>query len=296
MRRLDHKYIAILLILLFSQALGQGTVKIPNDRKTINFIVISDVHISNDKSKDERLMQLVEMVNAPEKSVDFLVITGDLVSSIFVAGKERSDGNNRLLKAVQILKNLKIPFFPVMGNHDYKIDNAKDSDASFSIGEIDSAENIWIKTTGFKSYYCVLVKNCSFVFLNSMRGRPNGKFFDEEQLNWFEDILYNSECVIIFTHHPPLDERVLFSGKNFITPWVENRFFELLRKYKSKIKSIFCGHIHKKLFYRIFDQIPVYVSDSFGESKKAHLFYVQIKSGKTCKVIVNTKNVDLWSE
>lgn len=295
MRLLSTKYIVIFLTLyLSSKTLSQNiiTLQVPKDKKTIKFIVLSDIHISNDKSKDEKLTRFVDVINA-SNDIDLIAITGDIVSSIFPADKHKSDRNNRLIKAINILKKLRVPFYLAMGNHDYKIDNERDSDASFSTLEINYMENLWTRITKLDPYYSIRVGRFSFIFLNSVRGRPYNRYLDNEQIHWFEKELRDSDYAIIFVHHPPADGKLLsvLANKKFITQKTDEIFFKVLKNYKHKVKAIFCGHLHKKLYYEIFEQIPVYVSDSFGESKLPDMLYVELVLDKTCSIIIKQKTL-----
>jgi len=267
----------------------------PNENRILKFAVISDLHISNDPAKEIRLKTLIEKINLIP-NLKFVAITGDLVSSIYYAknGECNDEENNRLIKTLNLLQKLKTPFYICMGNHDYKINNKRDSDAPFNLDEIIYIEKIWKEITGFDPFYHLEFENCSFIFLNSMRGRYLNKFFDDDQLEWLENILKKSNCTIIFSHYPPTENKLLstFSPKNFITPKNEEKFFNILNKYKHKIKAIFCGHIHKKLHYQILNSIPVWIAESFADSKKTPFLLVEINlnEGYNATVKVQTKN------
>ena len=169
------------------------------------FMVVSDVHTSNDQSKMDKMANLVWEINEGDyQQVDFLVITGDCVSS-FLENREKDHGdpaNNRVLKLLRVLEPLEKPFYLVMGNHEYKIDREKDSDDPFTQAEIDTIEAMWNRYTGTASYYSFRDAGVRFLILNSMRGRPQVRRFDEKQMEWFRGELSAGDPVILFFHHP----------------------------------------------------------------------------------------------
>ena len=157
-----------------------------------------------------------------------------------------------------------------MGNHDYKIGPDKDSDAYFSEEEIKQMETLWEKWTGFAPYYSVDCYGWRFVMLNSMRGRPQWQHFDERQLDWLESVLEDGIPTVLFSHFPLKTDhlRIWCKKKDLITPDREPRFYSILRKYKQNIKGIFVGHGHMWIHDTLYETIPVYEVESFGDSKK----------------------------
>lgn len=238
-----------------------------------NFIaVISDVHISNDQSKEERLSRLIDRINnGSNPKIDRLIITGDCVSSVYADyEKGESNSNNRLKKFVDCLKPLDVPYYPVMGNHDFKIDKERDSDAPFDKFEIERMEQIWMKTTGFQPYYSIYYKGWKLVFLNSMNGKGENKSFGERQLNWLRDELQDDAPAILFFHHPINTDntKIWCKPKDLITQEKEPEFFNILSYNKDKIKGIFVGHGHMWVSDKLFNQINVYETDSFGDNEE----------------------------
>jgi 3',5'-cyclic AMP phosphodiesterase CpdA len=101
---------------------------------SFSVVVISDTHVSSDESKDNRLRELINQINSGKLAeVDILINTGDVVSCVY--GSHYADNpdtsENRLKKSVGIFSQLNIPYFLVMGNHDYKIGRDRDSDSYF---------------------------------------------------------------------------------------------------------------------------------------------------------------------
>ncbi len=244
----------------------------------IHIMVISDVHISRDESKDFRLESLISDINSGVyPALQGLFVTGDCVSKVYGDTKNgiHLESSNNLTKLIDLLRPLPVPYFLVMGNHDYKIDSDKDSDAPFSRQEIDTMEAIWKKYTHFEPYYSVHHSGWKFIILNSMRGRYLDRAFDPVQIAWFETELAAGQPVLMFFHHPIETDHFNLWGKraDLITPEKEPRFYQLCVKHKEQIKGIFVGHGHRWIEDTLFERIPVFETDSFGESDET-LFYL----------------------
>lgn len=260
-------------------------------------IVISDTHISNDESKDKRLAQLIERINAKEfPAADLLLITGDLVSSVY-GNKESNvpdESNNRLKKLQSLLGELKIPYYLILGNHDYKFNRSVDSDRYFSLEEILPMEYVWKSDAGVEPYYAFEHQGWKFICLNSMRGRYVNRHFDEQQLDWFEAQLNDDKPTILLFHHPLKTDhfKIWCKTKDLITPETEPRFFSMVENHSQQIKAIFVGHGHRWVQDRLFDTIEVYETASFADSKGLpfylvgfdnHTLAIHVKKYKTIK-------------
>ncbi|MDZ7332777.1 MAG: metallophosphoesterase [candidate division KSB1 bacterium] len=244
-------------------------------------IIISDTHISNDESKDKRLAQLIDRINNDEfHSVALLFITGDLVACVY-GNKEPGvpdESNNRIKKLQMILGELKIPYYLILGNHDYRFNRSSNSDRSFSLQEIERMEAIWKRDSGIEPYGAVEYQGWKFICLNSMRGRYLNRHFDGEQLDWLEAQLMDELPTILLFHHPLKTDhrRIWCKSKDLITPENEPRFFSLLENHKFQIKAIFVGHGHRWVMDTLFGKIKVFETDSFGESKGLLFYLVEL--------------------
>lgn len=292
---MKNKIINTLLIIL----LVLPTIISAQEQKgNFNIVVLSDVHISNDKSKDQRLFDFIDKINSGEiPNVKFVVVTGDFVSAVYTAGKEQIDENSRLVKGISIMNNLKVPYYIALGNHDYKIDNDRDSDTYFPESEILEMEKLWNDVAGFDKHFVVEESGWNFIFLNSMRGRYLYRAFDDEQMTWFENVLKQEKPAVLFFHHPIETDNLpkIFSKghKDLITPENEPEFFELVNKHKENIKGIFFGHVHiwaKDILYKT---IPTYLTNSFGDQKGIpfHLLKIDLENNqiKVDKVHLNNE-------
>jgi UDP-2,3-diacylglucosamine pyrophosphatase LpxH len=271
-----------LLFLLSGLTLAQGN--------QFKFIVISDIHISNDESKDQKLVGFIDEINKGKLSdAEFLVITGDNVSSYY-ASRNNGDGleNNRAIKLMAILKNLEKPYLIALGNHDYKIDRDKDSDAPFTFDEINNIEMLWKEHAEVEPYYSIDHGDIRFIILNSMRGRYLNRSFDNEQINWLAEQMKEKKPTFLFFHHPIRTDnfRIWGKPKDLITPENEEKFFSILSKYKDKIKGIFVGHGHMWISDKLFNTIPVYETASFGEGKGLNYYSIEFDAVKQETIII----------
>jgi metallophosphoesterase superfamily enzyme len=246
-------------------------------------VIISDIHVSNDQSKIDRLNILLDAINNNRiPDVKLLVVTGDVVSCVY--GNYWRDNpdtsDNRIRRALHNLSFSKVPVHLVLGNHDYKIGRDRDSDTYFPEIEILEMERIWHAEAGIRPYYSKEYEGWNFIFLNSMRGRYLHRNFDDHQLHWLETELIKNKPSIIFFHHPlKTDHFRLWSGpEDMINPEKEPEFYRILSKYKKYIKGIFVGHGHAWVKDTLFDRIEVFETASFGDSDKVPFFEVGIKN------------------
>ena len=258
------------------------------------FMVVSDVHTSNDQSKMDKMANLVWEINEGDyQQVDVLVITGDCVSS-FLENREKDHNdpaNNRVLKLLNVLEPLEKPSYLVMGNHEYKIDREKDSDDPFTQAEIDTIEAMWNRYTGTAPYYSFREAGVKFLILNSMRGRPQLRRFDDEQLEWFREELSAGDPVILFFHHPVKTDhfRIWAHKRDMVSKQTEPEFMAICEENRSNIRGIFVGHGHFWVKDRLYKEIPVYETASFGDKPEVIGYLVGLNS--TGKEIVEARRI-----
>ncbi|MBD3386193.1 hypothetical protein GF407_14885 [candidate division KSB1 bacterium] len=259
------------------------TRKQPVD-KDYSLLILSDIHISNDETKDQRLADIISAVNnGMFENPDMLIITGDVVSS-FQRFRDRGDEleNQRAAKFIQIASRLEIPWYIALGNHDYKIDSDRDSDAPFSFQDIDTMEVLWHELADVEPYYSIEHKGWNLLVLNSMRGRYLDRFFDDQQMQWLEKELQKELPVLLFFHHPVKTDHIKIwcKPKDLVTPDTEPQFFSLVKAHHKQIKGIFVGHGHRWVNDDLFETVPVYETDSFADNGKSPFHLVDIDTTK----------------
>lgn len=266
MKRLVSICTGILFSCLSLLATGSG------EESPLRFIVVSDVHTSNDVGKMERMASLIwELNEGRYRDADFLLINGDCVSS-FLEKREvdhEDPSNNRVLKLMKVLETSEKPVHLAMGNHEYKIDKQKDSDDPFSVAEIDTIHAMWNRYTGLDPYYSFQKGEMKYLVLNSQEARPQEMHFGEKQLDWLEDELADEKPVILFFHHPVKTDhpRIWAKKKDMVTLERDPRFMQLLSEHREQIRGIFVGHGHMWVKDRLYGEIPVYETASFGDAE-----------------------------
>ena len=255
------------------------------------FAVITDLHIgrgysdyggkgTNDAGSEgqnyyltKRLEEVVKWLNQnyTKWNIKFLVVLGDVSDS-----GEYSE----IAKAKEILDNLEIPYFPVIGNHDVwsKVKGAEEKpigDRYFQNVFNNTFLNIQLQKLGVEwnyTYNFILspyynyafdYRGKTFLFLDfvnrkeSLGGIYNAKgVLNTDTMMWLENWLKHASSegkpVIIFTHHPMVDPE-----KRFLPIWqyvsmevscfsdedlriLENLFYST----NADIKANFAGHVH----------------------------------------------------
>lgn len=256
-------------------------------------LIIADTHVSNDEAKDYRIASFIERINdGAWPGVELIINLGDVVSSVYDKYDKENPSKNvhRLAKVDSLFKELEVPYYFVMGNHDYKIEQKRDSDTYFPEDEILQMEAHWKDVTGFDPYYSVVHKGWKFIFLNSMRGRYLNRHFDPVQIAWFQEELEEGYPSILCFHHPLLTDniRIPTEPHDQFTPDSEPEFYSILEKHQNDVKGIFVGHGHQWLQDRLFGTIPAYMAASFGDSEDFEYYLVGFSGkGKTIDVRKN---------
>lgn len=252
--------------------------------KDYSLLILSDIHISNDETRDQRLIDMISAVNdGMFENLDMLIITGDAVSSFQRFRDEVGlPGNQRAEKFINIISQIAIPWHIALGNHDYKIDSDRDSDAPFSFQDIDTMEVLWHELADIEPFYAIEHKGWNLLFLNSMRGRYLDRFFDDQQMQWLKNELQKGLPVLLFFHHPVETDHIKIRSKpkDIITPKIEPEFFSLADAHKEQIKGIFVGHAHRWVKDELFATIPVYLTDSFADNQKSPFRLIDIDTTK----------------
>jgi hypothetical protein len=240
----------------------EDVIEPPQD---IKIVVITDTHFSGDKEKIDRVQKVIKAINDQSKGLagtDILVNGGDFVSKLYRNEQCYVD------IAIDAMKDLTVPHYLVLGNHDYNMEE-KDTNwgAPFTEEEILEVEAIWKEKLGIDPYYSFILKGWRIIALNSMRGRYLSRYFDPDQMVWFEQQFADQRPVILFVHHPLETDKFGFlpTGEK-IQKKVEPEFYEIISNNKNNIKGILVGHGHFWIEDKIFDTIPVVMTASIGET------------------------------
>ena len=226
---MNKKYFLFILICFLTKAVAQNKLQLQkinsenkpwtyehvNDHKNkFNFVVVTDRPGGERKGIWQKGIDKINLMQPA-----FVVSVGDLINGYT---KDLDKINTEWEEFNSFVKKLEMPFFYVVGNHDYT-------------NEV--MENEWFKRFG-SDYYHFLYKNVLFICLNSEHGYTALKNPDlgEEQVKFVEKILKkntNVDWTMIFMHQPLWLRE---SGKNWLK--VENLL-------KGRDHSVFTGHHHK---------------------------------------------------
>ena len=194
----------------------------------MKLIHITDTHLTPGKkdlyelNPSKNLEACVESINKFHSDSELCVITGDLTNG---------GDNASYLDMRKILQKLKIPYHPLIGNHDQREIFSKVFPESSR--DVNGFIQKGIKTTlGY------------IILLDTVEVGSDCGSFCEKRENWLNNILAETDNspVYIFMHHPPFDIGIPALDKIRIkkgTQIIEN----ILKKF-TNIKHIFFGHVH----------------------------------------------------
>ncbi len=214
----------------------------------ICIVQISDTHVcmpnrllKNNFDSNHALERAIEIINAENYAINFLLITGDLVEE----GLEEEYAH---LKQILNRLNHKIPVLFCLGNHD-------DVDA-FSRVFCDCFPQILNKSlmvdincldAEARLNYCIDFKISRLIVLDScVKEKAWGKI-SRFSLDWLDKMLSNAvtDANILALHHPPVP---CFSEvMDNIALKNPDELEELLLFHKN-VQLLVCGHVHRSIF------------------------------------------------
>ena len=193
---------------------------------------ITDTHIKprgrlaygNVLDSSSCLKNVVKHCNEFNPTIDLVFVTGDLTDSGQLEEYEEFN---------KILRDLKIPWFVIPGNHDNK---------QILMNFFDEHEYL-PRNEKFCNY---VIDKYPFVLIGldtTVSGENYGEFC-HERLRWLDINLkcYSNKPSLLFMHHPPFVTGI--DGMDNQNLKNSSRFFEILRSYP-QVKHIACGHVHR---------------------------------------------------
>lgn len=203
----------------------------------MKFIHLTDPHITASGSLfeidvDARLRDAVASINAHHSDAAFAMITGDIAHWGEAGAYERVQ---------EILSDLKMPWYPMIGNHDVR-------DAYFS------------GLPGAKSddsgQACFVVNNDAgaFIALDTLTEGTHAGQIDAAQMQWLDNELSQaSGDVFLFMHHPPMLSGI--QALDNIRLQNSDELWALLSRHSGKVRHLFFGHMHRS-FHGSWNGIP----------------------------------------
>ena len=225
MKKIYAKYLLVLLMFLFAQTCCVA--------KNIRLAQVTDVHYSSEKPETGVVLQnAIESLNS-EKDLEFVVFTGD-----------NTDKSNQkdLIKFVEELKDLKHPYYIVLGNHDvFKSNGIPKKEYYKIIRQINpkypqKTPNYAFEKNGYKF---LIVDGAKEVIPGS-----NG-YYREETLAWVKKELDKAkrQNVVIFQHFPLVYPTNSMGRLKTHYTYKGEEYLALLKNY-SNVLAIVSGHFH----------------------------------------------------
>ncbi len=234
MRKLlkDCLFIMFVVVIMFF------TTSQPSFSGTMKFAQLSDIHYSVGREDTsykllshtkELLNDAVSQINN-HKNLKFVIVTGD---GIDAPDKRALDG------MIEGLNGLNYPWYITVGNHD--------TAPSSYINKLNFLKEIRAKNKNFtfhSTYYSFKPQKGFRVIVMdgaSNEGRSPHGSYSEEELEWLDDILSQSQkdVVLIFQHFPLVTP---YDSKSHEIRNAEE-YKRVLEKYKMPI-AVFSGHYH----------------------------------------------------
>jgi len=242
------KEVMFSMFIIFLILSGQNKVTAGDSGKKNNFsfVFMTDIHVAYDRNANKGLMQAVDEIN--KLSPDFVITGGDNIMDALSQNWQHSDSLYNLYS--DIVKNLKMPIYHGMGNHEifglYK-------ESGVDSTQEDYGKKMYEKRLE-KPYYSFDYKNWHFVMLDGIGFTPDRHYYgviDSAQVAWLKADLEKAgpnKPVAVVTHIPLLSvgAQIMeeptkgFDKSSIVTnsPDIRN----ILERYN--VKVVLQGHLH----------------------------------------------------
>lgn len=196
----------------------------------LKIIHLTDTHLVEKGTRlygldpHERLKLAIADINRTHGDAHAVFITGDLTNW----------GEPEEYQAIaDALAPLTVPLHLLLGNHD----NRANFQAAFPDARCDA--NGFIQSI-------VETDQGRMILLDTLQEGTHAGWLCENRLNWLGDQLSEaSGAIYLFMHHPPFD--IGISGMDQIGLVQKAEFEAVIAPYKSRIRQIFFGHVHRPI-------------------------------------------------
>jgi len=197
------------------------------------FIHITDTHLANPGLKlygldpRARLDAAVANINKHQSDAAFAVVTGDLTHW----GEPESYTN-----FAEAMAALKMPYIAMVGNHDKRV------------ACLDGLKAAPRDPNGFVQGTRT-TEHGLFVFLDTLDETSHAGEMCAKRLGWLASTLAAAPAdmpFVVFMHHPPFPVGVHAMDEISLAQSAE--FAEVIAPYRSRIRHLFFGHVHRPIF------------------------------------------------
>ncbi|WP_439356904.1 phosphodiesterase [Bradyrhizobium sp. DASA03007] len=197
------------------------------------FIHLTDTHLANPGLKlygldpRARLDAAIADINKHQSDAAFAVVTGDLTHW----GEPESYAN-----FADAMAALKMPYIAMVGNHDKRV------------ACLDGLRSAPRDQNGFVQGTRT-TEHGLFVFLDTLDETSHAGEMCDKRSGWLESTLAAAPAdmpFVVFMHHPPFPVGVLAMDE--IALKQRGEFAEVIAPYRSRIRHLFFGHVHRPIF------------------------------------------------
>ena len=207
-----------------------------------SFVQLTDLHISGGTDHVQRATRAIEAINALPITVEFVLVTGDLVNN-------NLKDTNVVGRVTRLLAQLHVPVHVIPGNHDILADHWMETTNAYisAFGPLN---------TNFICHGVLFLTLCDETLHDQ---RTAAAHPDVDPMGWLEQQLQaaGDQPVIVVNHRPCVDD---FHHNAFRPGWSEpfrQRWIELLNRYH--VRAEITGHYHRDELYWL-GHVPLYVA------------------------------------
>ncbi|MCK5220594.1 MAG: metallophosphoesterase [Candidatus Aminicenantes bacterium] len=230
--------VLLIFILIFTTYCNE-----PDKSESFSFVFMTDVHLKPENNAPEGFKKAIAKINSLEPA--FVISGGDQIDDALEQSYERADLLFNMYS--EIVKNLEMPIYNVLGNHDIF--------GIYKKSGIDPAHPLYGKKMFEKKLnkkqYSFDHKGWHFIILDSVQPAEGDSYtgeIDPQQMNWLKThilVLNKKTPVVLATHvpfytiMPQLDKR--FKYEKFSI----SNSTDVLELFKDhNLKFVLQGHVH----------------------------------------------------
>lgn len=196
----------------------------------LKLIHLTDTHLVSKGTRlygldpHERLRLAIDDINRNHPDAHSVFITGDLTNW---------GGPEEYIAVADALSSLRLPLHLLLGNHDIRAN----FQAVFPDVACDS--NGYVQSS-------VDTDQGRMILLDTLQEGTHAGWLCESRLNWLENQMSRAKgAIFLFMHHPPFDIGIVALDQIGLIQ--KNEFEVIITPYKSRIRQIFFGHVHRPI-------------------------------------------------